>query len=221
MSVTIYRSFVGSSRRHSGARPEFTPSLTVGAGIQTSYDHSQPTGGTSADTFALNHMRLYFSGDITKNISAMFNTEYNSAPTRSGSGRRWRIPFLAEVQHLVWTFLPPSDRANLYGPFYPTMVLVYTDGIQDGYTFVSQGRDNGAMYWGDFKAGTVKIKASVGAFDGSSAMETTSDLCGPRSAGLLGSRKWLLPKRNLLRRQKPAGPRRGFPSAGWENRLDG
>ena len=48
----------------------FTPTLTVGAGIQTSYDHTEPSSGTSLDQFNLNHLRLYFSGDITKYISA-------------------------------------------------------------------------------------------------------------------------------------------------------
>ncbi len=45
----------------------------------------------------------------------------------------------------IWfgRFLPPSDRANLYGPFYAHEWAVYTDGIQDGYPFVFQGRDNG------------------------------------------------------------------------------
>ena len=46
---------------------------------------------------------------------------------------------------------------------------VYTDGIQDGYPFVFQGRDNGVAYWGDFKAGIAKFKLSVGGFDGGSA----------------------------------------------------
>ncbi len=64
----------------------------------------------------------------------------------------------------VWfgRFLPPSDRANLYGPFYANEWAVYNDGIQDGYPFVYQGRDNGVAYWGDFKAGTAKIKALGG-----------------------------------------------------------
>jgi len=43
---------------------------------------------------------------------------------------------------------------------------VYTDGVQDGYPFVFQGRDNGFVYWGDFAK---KVKVSVGAFDGKSA----------------------------------------------------
>jgi hypothetical protein len=42
---------------------------------------------------------------------------------------------------------------------------VFSDGIQDGYPFIFQGRDNGVMYWGDFAK---KVKVSVGAFDGAS-----------------------------------------------------
>ena len=45
---------------------------------------------------------------------------------------------------------------------------MFTDGIQDGYPSVYQGRDNVVAYWGDFKANIVKIKASAGVFDGSS-----------------------------------------------------
>ena len=160
---------------------DFTPSLTVGAGIQTSYDHIEPTGGSSTDQFALNHLRLYFSGDITKNISAMVNTEYDSGSNKIGVldavGQFHASPMLN-----VWfgRFLPPSDRANLYGPFYSNQWLVYNDGVQDGYPFISQGRDNGIAYWGDFKAGPAKIKASVGAFDGSSATGNKSVLWAGR-----------------------------------------
>jgi hypothetical protein len=148
----------------------FEPTLTVGAGIQTSYDHTQPDGGDSTDQFALNHLRLYFSGDITSYLSAMVNTEYNSGTNNIGVldavGEFHTSPMFN-----VWfgRFLPPSDRANLYGPFYSNEWAVYTDGIQDGYPFVSQGRDNGIAYWGDFKAGTVKMKLSAGTFDGGSA----------------------------------------------------
>ena len=37
----------------------------------------------------------------------------------------------------IWAgrFLPPSERANLYGPYYSNQFGVYTDGIQDGYPF--------------------------------------------------------------------------------------
>ena len=50
-------------------------------------------------------------------------------------------------------------------PFYAHHWAVYTDGVQDGYPFVYQGRDNGVMYWGQFG----KAKLSGGVFDGPSA----------------------------------------------------
>jgi hypothetical protein len=163
------------------AAQTFEPTLTVGAGMQTNYDHYEPNSGPGLDQFALGHARLYFSGDVTKNISAMFNTEYNSATNQmqvlDAVGEFHVSPKLN-----VWfgRFLPPSDRANLYGPFYSNEWAVYTDGVQDGYPFVFQGRDNGAAYWGDFKAGIAKIKVSTGAFDGASADGNSSLLWASR-----------------------------------------
>jgi hypothetical protein len=153
----------------------FEPSLTVGGGIQGSYSHTETNGTPGLDQFSLNHARLYFSGDITKDISAMFNTDYNNV-TNTMQILDAVGQFHVSPKFNVWfgRFLPPSDRANLYGPFYANEWSVYTDGIQDGYPFVFQGRDNGAVYWGDFKAGIAKVKVSVGAFDGSSATTSNS-----------------------------------------------
>ena len=83
-----------------------------------------------------------------------------ASPTRSACWTRWRR-FESLPQFNIWAgrFLPPSDRANLYGPFYAHEWGVYTDGIQDGYPFVFQGRDNGVVYWGDFAK---KMKVSAG-----------------------------------------------------------
>jgi hypothetical protein len=63
----------------------------------------------------------------------------------------------------VWAgrFLPPSDRSNLYGPFYANHWGVYMDGVQDGYANTAIGRDNGVAYWGDFGG----LKISTGLFD--------------------------------------------------------
>jgi len=148
----------------------FDPSLTIGGGIQTNYQHDDLIGVTDSDTFTLNHARVYLSGTITDNVSYMFNTDYSSTDDKldvlDAVGE-----FSATPMFNVWfgRFLPPSDRDNYTGPFYANEWLVYTDGIQDGYPFVFQGRDNGLLYWGDFKAGIAKIKVSAGAFDGGSA----------------------------------------------------
>jgi hypothetical protein len=153
----------------------FEPTLTVGGGIQGSYDHTQPSVGVPLDQFALNHLRLYFSGDITKNISAMVNTDYNNVTNNmqvlDAVGEFHTSPMLN-----IWfgRFLPPSDRANFHGPFYSNEWGVFSDGVEDGYPSVFQGRDNGVAYWGDFKAGIAKIKVSVGGFDGGSATASSS-----------------------------------------------
>jgi len=76
-----------------------------------------------------------------------------------------QFEFSDQVNFWVGRMLPPSDRANLYGPYYAHHWATFTDGVQDGYPFVSAGRDNGALYWGQFG----KVKLSAGAFDGLSA----------------------------------------------------
>lgn len=158
----------------------FAPSVTIGGGIQTNYQHVEADASPD-DQFSLDHARIYLSGTITKNISAMLNTDYststNTMEILDGVGQIDIAP-----QAHVWfgRFLPPSDRANLYGPFYSNNFFVYQDGVQDGYPFVFQGRDNGIAYWGDFKTGPAKWKVSAGAFDGFSADGDKSVIWGGR-----------------------------------------
>jgi hypothetical protein len=96
----------------------------------------------------------------------MFNTEYDGGTNKVGIlDAVGRMEFSPKVNVWVGRFLPPSDRANLYGPYFAHHWNVYTDGIQDGYPFVATGRDNGIAYWGDFG----KLKVSGGGFDGASA----------------------------------------------------
>ena len=87
----------------------------------------------------------------------------------------------------IWAgrLLPPSDRANLSGPYYTHHWGVYTDGIQNGHPFIFQGRDNGVVYWGDF----AKVKVSVGAFDGESATGTPTSSAPLASRSISGTKK--------------------------------
>ena len=132
-------------------------------------------------------------------IKFMFNTDYNSVTNKIGV-----LDAVAEFdvapEFNIWAgrFLPPSDRANLYGPFYAHEWSVYTDGIQDGYPFVFQGRDNGVMYWGDF----AKKDESLGRRLRWQIRnrERRSHRGRSRPDRFLGSGGRLLPERNLLRR---------------------
>jgi hypothetical protein len=142
------------------------PPITIGAGLQSSFVHTAPDKASSVDEFLINSVRLYVNGSVTEQIKFMFNTEYDGVSNKVGV-----LDAVARIEpspHFnIWAgrFLPPSDRANLYGPYYSHHWAVYTDGVQDGYPFVATGRDNGVVYWGDFAQ---KVKVSVGAFDGAS-----------------------------------------------------
>jgi hypothetical protein len=152
------------------------PPVSVGAGMRTSFTHSEvdAPGSQDVDDFELNSARIYLSGKATENISIMLNTEYNP-----GAGETIRVidaaaQFSFSDQVNVWAgrFLPPSDRANLYGPYYANHWGVYTDGIQDGYPFETEGRADGVMYWGQF--GIVKVSAGV--FDIEGLTKGSSDV---------------------------------------------
>jgi hypothetical protein len=145
--------------------------VTVGGGmrasfVNTDFDLDDGDGGTFSDSysdFALNSARLYISGKASDNIGFMFNTEYNSDDEEIRVIDAAAQFTFSDGKHNVWVgrFLPPSDRANLYGPYYASNWGVYQDGVQDGYPFETEGRNDGLMYWGQYD----KVKFSVGAFD--------------------------------------------------------
>jgi hypothetical protein len=150
------------------------PPVTVGAGMQTSYVHTDPDIGNTSDRFLLNSARLYVNGSVTEKIKFMFNTEYDGGTNHVGIlDAVARLEFSPKFNVWAGRVLPPSDRANLYGPYYAHHWATFSDGIQNGHPFVSAGRDNGVVYWGDFS----KVKVSGGAFDGFSATGNT-DMIG-------------------------------------------
>ncbi len=143
--------------------------VTVGAGLQTSYDHTATNGGRfqqpvrSSITLRHLHQRTCLRRH-------QVHVQYRLRQRHQQDRRfwtRWRNSnSLLKFNIWVGRFLPPSDRANLYGPFYSNEWKVYTDGVQDGYPFVYQGRDNGVCTGATFAK---KVKVSVGVFDGKSA----------------------------------------------------
>lgn len=149
--------------------------VTVGAGLRTDFEYTDPNDGKKTDQFNLDSIRLYVSGKVTDHISFMFNTEYDGSPPAGTDS----VNVLDAVAQLQWSdqlniwagrFLPPSDRANLYGPYYANQWAVYRDGVQDGYPDVYGGRDNGVAYWGQFGI----LKLSAGAFDVPSTVGTSN-----------------------------------------------
>src|SRR3954466_13158698 len=152
--------------------------VSIGAGMRSSFVHAgaQETTG-SADRFLLDSARIYLNGTVTPQIKFTFNTEYNGVTNAVGVmdaiGR-----FEVKKTFNIWAgrFLPPSDRANLHGPYYAHEWGSFIDGIQDGYPTTAVGRADGMAYWGDFG----KAKVSVGAFDGPTTTGTQKVLTAAR-----------------------------------------
>lgn len=148
--------------------------VSVGGGLRTSFTSVDFDDGDSFSDFAVNSARLYFSGKATENIGFMFNTEYNSDDEEIRIIDAAAQFAFSGGKHNLWVgrFLPPSDRANLYGPYYASNWAVYQDGVQDGYPFETEGRADGMMYWGQYD----KVKFSIGAFDVSNVTTGDSDV---------------------------------------------
>ena len=151
------------------------PSVSIGAGIRTSFTDIRYDNNASpnVDDFELNSARIYISGTVTDYLKVMFNTEYNGGDEKV-SVIDAAAQFSFDEKFNIWAgrFLPPSDRANLYGPYYANHWGVYQDGVQDGYPFETTGRDDGVMYWGQF--GIAKL--SFGAFDVQGLTKGSSDV---------------------------------------------
>ena len=132
------------------------PPISVGAGMRTSFADEKVDGGKSTDDFDLDSVRLYVSGSVTNDIKFTFNTEYTGDTGGSDANKVEvldaiaRFEFSDELNIWAGRFLPPSDRANLHGPYYANEWSSYIDGVQDGYASVAVGRDDGIAYWGQF-----------------------------------------------------------------------
>jgi hypothetical protein len=157
------------------------PAVTVGAGVQTGFYACQNAciyspgtlkdGDSSVDGFALDTIRLYVNGSVTDNIKLTFNTEYDGATdTVLVMDAIARFEFSDYLNIWAGRFLPPSDRANLYGPYFANDWTPYADKVADFYPDVAIGRDNGVAYWGDFGP----LKVSFGLFDGESLGKSTA-----------------------------------------------
>ena len=156
--------------------------LKVGAGVRTSYstvENAAPNGGSWSNDFNIDNARLYFNGQGHKYIKFEFNTDINNAqrfqdptyPTPGSYDEAGDMRILDAIAKFefhdlfnVWVgrFLPPSDRANLSGPFFQNNWDF--PFVQTGQPNIFQGRDDGVAIWGQWGGGAVKYQ--VGAFEG-------------------------------------------------------
>ena len=146
-------------------------SVSFGFGLRTSYTNTEnaaPNGSSYSNQFNVENVRLYINGQYGKYLKATFNTERTGGPANAGGDGVRVMDAIAQFEFdplfNVWLgrMLPPSDRANLDGPFY-LMAWSYP-GVISNYPQLAVGRDNGALIWGKPMDG--KVVYSVGAFNG-------------------------------------------------------
>nr|ART35464.1 A287 [uncultured bacterium] len=140
--------------------------VSVGAGLRTSFSSVEdmaPDGGRSND-FLLDSIRLYVNAQVHQYIMLEFNTERYD----TGSDEDIRVldgiaKFTIAPEFNIWAGrqLPPSDRANLDGPYY---LNAWTFPIAQAYPAIFAGRDNGVAVNGSIDGGVFGY--AFGAYDG-------------------------------------------------------
>jgi hypothetical protein len=148
-------------------------SLSIGLGLRASYDDVQdgaPDGKSGSNAFNLDSVRIYINASLNSWIKATLNTERtaDSVNVLDGYARFEPVPAFN-----IWIgrMLPPSDRANLDGPYYLSSWLY--PGVVSQYPSKFDGRDDGATIWGKLNGG--KLVYSAGVFEGHNRIEGASN----------------------------------------------
>ena len=139
--------------------------FNAGIGLRASYsrqDFAAPDGTSKSNSFQVESARLFLSGSYAKIFKATLNTERDAdEKVRMLDGIAQFEP-MPEFNIWIGRMLPPSDRANLYGPYYA--VPWSFPGVASNYPSIFAGRDDGLTIWGRPMAG--KLVYAIGAFNG-------------------------------------------------------
>ena len=173
MAVVALCALEGATHAHAAATLKLgdDASVSMGIGVRMSYtstEDSAPNGTSWSSDFSVENARIFLNGQYGQMLKATFNTDKKGG-TPSSDGDSIRIldgiaQFEPSELFNIWMgrMLPPSDRANLYGPFYVT-AWAYP-GVASNYPSIFAGRDNGAMLWGKPLGG--KLVYSFGVYNG-------------------------------------------------------
>src|SRR5262245_44284746 len=141
--------------------PPKTLNIGVGLRVGGSVDSSTDSTKTSSVGLTTLDIRPYVSGQVHPLLKFEGNLDLNN-------GDNSRIRVLDAVGKIeatdlfnVWfgRFLPPSDRANLSGPYYQN-AWIFPTGV-NGYPSIYAGRADGGAVWGQLEKGKYKYQAGV------------------------------------------------------------
>lgn len=145
------------------------PKINIGTGLRVGYTLSTDPIDHSIGT----NIRPYINGQVSKHIKFEANLDSDISVITHDGGTTETIATLRvldaviklELDDLVnfWVgrFLPPSDRANLSGPYFQNS---WNYPVQANlFPAIYAGRHDGAAYWGQVKGGLFKWQ--LGMFD--------------------------------------------------------
>ena len=157
-------------------------SVSVGMGLRSSFiakEDDAPDKMNYSNDFLLDSFRFYMSGQLLEKVTFEFNADYNTLNVQTPPVPPSTTPGTATTTDLrvldgvlkfafndyfnVWfgRFLPPSDRANLSGPYF---LNSWDFPFVQAYPNVYAGRDDGVAIWGQVGGGMFKYQ--FGAFEG-------------------------------------------------------
>ena len=160
----------------------------IGMGFRSSFaitEDGAPNGTDSSSGVSFDSIRLYTAAKVHENVTLEFNTERSTGNDNVDTDERIRVLDAVAKFSIkgfdVWAgrFLPPSDRANLDGPFY---LNAFDFPVVQAYPAIFAGRDNGLAIMQEYGGG--KFKWSYGAFEGRTNT-TNSDTNPDQSDNLL------------------------------------
>ncbi|MGY1490099.1 porin [Methylobacillus pratensis] len=154
-------------------------SISIGLGVRTAFTSTEdaaPNGSSRSKDFDVDDARIYINASFNKYIKATFNT---FTTTNDGSGKDdistldayLQFEFMDEFNIWVGQLLPPTDRANLDGPFF--LNAWSYPGVVSRYQNKFVGRDIGVTVWG--KLLDKHLVYSVGAYEGNRASSFNND----------------------------------------------
>ncbi len=152
-------------------------SISIGLGMRTSLtftENGAPNGTSDATDFNLDSIRLFTSASLSKQIKGTFNVEKGSNNDLQVMDAIAQFELSDAFNIWVGRMLPPSDRANLDGPYY--LSAWYYPGVVSKYPAKFAGRDDGMTVWG--KLADKKLVYSVGAFQGHNRIAGASNDSG-------------------------------------------
>lgn len=158
--------------------------VSVGFGLRPFFSDvtRNHAAGTNPDRVDLESFRIFSSASFNQYLKATFNTEVTSNSTIQVLDGYGQFEPLDEINVWGGRMLPPSDRANLDGPYY---LLGWSyPGVVSRYPGKVSGRMDGGTVWG--KLFEKRLTYSFGVYDGHNQIIGASNQSGnPLFAGRL------------------------------------